>query len=84
MLFAESDQSALVVGVFDGVLAGVLAGVPAGVVVDGVLVGLLLVSEELGVATFAVESPLLVDSLPLEVAVAVALDDEDLERLSVL
>ena len=57
----------------------------AGVLLAGVLTGLGLVSEELAAAGLVLDSPLLVDSLPLDVVEAADVTgDEDLVRLSVL
>lgn len=61
------------------------AGVLAGELLNGVLAGLELVSGELTESDLAAESPLLADSLPAGLeAVAVALVEDDLVRLSVL
>ena len=63
-------------------LAGVLL---AGVLLAGVLIGLGLVSDELAAAGLVLDSPLLVDSLPLDVVeVAGVVGIEDFVRLSVL
>jgi hypothetical protein len=65
----------------------VVTGVLAGALLAGVLIGLVLVSEELAAAAagLVLDSPLLVDSLPLDVVEATGvLGDEDLVRLSVL
>ena len=60
-------------------------GVLAGELLAGVLAGLELESGELTESDLAAESPLLDDSLAAGLeAVAVALVDEDLVRLSVL
>lgn len=81
MLCAECYELAVVTEV----LADVFDGVLVGALFAGALVEVVLVSAELEAAALVVESPLLAESLPLDVVVAAgALGDEDLERLSVL
>ncbi len=86
---AECYELDVVTGALVEVFAGVpdvwLAGVLAGALLAGVPIGVAPDSEGLDAAVLGADSPLLVDSLPLDAAVVVgALGDKDLERLSVL